>query len=511
MNHELDDEIGDEKASRGGTRKRVRSRKKWYHRVSPLAVIYFFAILFRLVLLDWFADLPPKGFDERKNQEQAGIAVITKFHSPLKIWDERDYDTLATNLFYYGEFSFDKGEPASLRPPLFPFFLCTVYQFFGLGAYQAARAFQVVLSLVTIFLVYDLGTRVYDRKTAVVAAGFYAFYPSLLVDNYLILTETLFTFFLIAGVWSLIRGFQEESFWWVPASGVLFGLGALTRSVLWVFIPVLSVYVFLCWKGTWKPRLIASGAVFLAAALTIAPWSIRNTMLEKTFLAIDSMGGRNLMMGNYEYTPLHRSWDAISITGEKSWDAVLAKAEPESLKSTQGQKDKMAMRYAIKFALTHPFLTMRRDTVKFFDFWGLEREQIAGAARGWFGPIPKPAIVVLGAMLVGAYVFGLFLGIFGGILSPPSDRRAFGLMLLVIGFICTMHSLSFGHSRYHLPLMPLILTFGAAAVVKMRSFESLLSRRSFWYAAGVCGVFTLAWAWDLLAVEGDRVTQVFGS
>ena len=84
-------------------------------------------------------------------------------------------------------------------------------------------------------------------------------------------------------------------------------------------------------------------------------------------------------------------------------------------------------------------------------------------------------------------------------------------MLLVIAFICAMHSLSFGHSRYHLPLMPLILTFGASSVVKSQSVWSSRSRRSFWFAAGLCGVFTLSWAWDFFAVEGDRLSQMIGS
>ena len=485
--------ISSKRSHSGGNRHRIRIRRhgQWLRSAPPLLILLFFAALVRLFLWSWFSRLPS---DMR-----------------LPIWDERDYHSLATNLVEYGEFSFALGEPISIRPPFYPFFLAFIYELFGLGSFQVARAVQAGLSLGTIVLLYDLGKRVYDRRTGLWVAGFYAFYPSLLVANNLILTEGLFTFFLIATAWALVRALQKESIVWLLYAGVFLGMGALTRSVLWLFIPLLSTYILIVWRGRIWLRFTAAGTLFLAAALIITPWAVRNTRLEKTFLTVDSMGGRNLMMGNYQYTPMHRSWDAISITGETSWDIVLSREEPTSLSATQGQKDKMAMRYGVKYALTHPFLTAQRDIVKFFDFWGLEREQIAGASQGFFGPMPKIAVWMLALIIVAGYIAGFFTGIFGAILTPPEDWRIFGLFLLVIAFVTGMHTLAFGHSRYHLPLMPLVLTFAGAAVRRAKQLWSSRGRLPFWLATAVCGVFALAWVWDLVAVEGDKLTQLFKS
>ncbi len=485
--------IPPERPPREGTPRRIhiQRRVQWLGSAPPLLILLFFASLIRLLLWGWFSRLPSD--------------------MQLPIWDERDYHNLATNLVEYGEFSFVQGEPVSIRPPFYPFFLAFIYELFGLGSFQVARTVQAVLSLGTIVLMYDLGKRVYDRRTGLWVAGFYAFYPSLLVSNNLILTEGLFTLFLTAAVWALVQALQKESIVWLCNAGVLLGMGALTRSVLWLFIPVLSTYVLVVWRGRLKSRLMAAGSVFLAATLIIAPWAIRNTRLENTFLTVDSMGGRNLMMGNYQYTPLHRSWDAISITGKTSWDAVLAREEPMSLSTTQGQKDKMAMRYGVKYALTHPLLTAQRDIVKFFDFWGLEREQIAGASRGFFGPMPKIAVAVLALIIVGGYVAGFFLGIFGAILTPPEDWRVLGLFLLVIAFVTGMHALAFGHSRYHLPLMPLMLTFAGAAICRARRIWSLRGGLSFWLATALCGMFVLAWVYDILFVDSPFISKLIAT
>ena len=79
------------------------------------------------------------------------------------------------------------------------------------------------------------------------------------------------------------------------------------------------------------------------------------------------------MMGNYEYTPLERSWATISLVqGDKSWDSVLRQQHPEVKGMTQGQLDKAALRYGISFVLKHPLLTVRRTLVRLFNFWQLD-------------------------------------------------------------------------------------------------------------------------------------------
>lgn len=422
----------------------------------------------------------------------------------LRIWDERDYDALATSLVVRGEYGFRPGEPVSIRPPLYPAFLAGVYEVFGLGSFQAVRLLQAAVSLVNVLILYRLGTVVYGPRVGVWLAGLYGFYPSMLGFNNLLLAEVLFTFFLSAACLTLIRSLQTGSRGRLVLAGTLLGLGALTRSVLWVFAPVLTLFLLCAWPDRFPRRLLAAGSLALAFGATIAPWAVRNTRLEKTFLVIDSMGGRNLMMGNYEYTPLHRSWDTISLEGERSWDFVLSHREPTFHKSTQGQIDKLAMRSAITFMVKHPGLTLQRDVVKFFDFWGLERELVAGAAHGYFGRLPIPAIVLLTAVIFGAYAAAMITGIFGMIMTPPSDRWAHRLLLLTIAFVCGMHTLTFGHSRYHLPVMPLVLIYSAGAIACRREIWRRRARPSFALSCGVSLVLILAWSWDVFVVDLHR-------
>jgi 4-amino-4-deoxy-L-arabinose transferase-like glycosyltransferase len=437
----------------------------------------------------------------------AALRLALWFHFeglPLHDDDEKDYNNIAVNLVERGEFAYKPGEPVSLRPPLYPALVACVYAVAGVENYQAVRFLQALLSLANVVLLYYLGTSVASRKVGLWLAGLYCFYPSLLAYNNLLLTEVLFTFLLCATCYALILALQRDSLVCLGLAGVLLGLAALTRSVLWLFPPVLALFLLFAWRGSWARRLLAVGLVVVTFAITLTPWAIRNTLLEKTFVVVDTMGGRNFMMGNYLYTPLHRSWDAISLKGEQSWDYELNKTYPPEERETNGQRDKLALRQGIKFVLANPGLTLHRDIIKFFDFWGLERELIARAAIGRFGDVPRVVLLLMALLIVGSYAAALIAAIFGIFLAPPVDRRLHWLLLLVIVFICGMHTLVFGHSRYHLPLMPLLLLYAASALVQARSIWQQRNRWSFWLACGVSAVFIVAWIWWIVAVDLQR-------
>lgn len=245
-------------------------------------------------------------------------------------------------------------------------------------------------------------------------------------------------------------------------------------------------------------------ALLISFALTMAPWAVRNSLVEQTFVPVDSMGGRNFMMGNYRFTPLYRSWDAISITGEEAWYTdVFANSLPGD-RTTQGKLDKLALQRGLLFVREHPWLTLQRDIIKFFDFWGLERELIAGAGRGYFGAFSGFELSLLAIVIMGSYTAALFLGIFGIFLCPLVDRRLHLFLILVIAYVCGIHTLVFAHSRYHLPVMPFVLVYTAGAITMRPAFWQLWRSGSFWLAAGLCVFITCGWAWGLTAGDLEK-------
>ncbi|HEY8505015.1 MAG TPA: hypothetical protein VIL46_10570, partial [Gemmataceae bacterium] len=199
--------------------------------------------------------------------------------------------------------------------------------------------------------------------------------------------------------------------------------------------------------------------------------------------------------------PLYRSWDAISMRGEEAWHSVLVAATDPGERDTQGKLDKLALKYGLNFVREHPWLTLKRDVVKFFDFWGLERELVAGAVRGYFGDVPKAAVVLLTLAVVGTYVLVLLSGVFGAAVAPPPDRRLHAFLLLLVAFFCGVHTLVFAHSRYHLPVMPVVMLYAAGAWVSVREIWARRSHWTFRLACGICVLFVCGWVWQFFAVD----------
>lgn len=430
---------------------------------------------------------------------------------PLRIADALDYNELAESLVASGQFATARGEVTSIRPPLYPAMLAAIYSVAGVGPFQVVRAVQCLLALATVPLVYRLGADLYDRRTGLWAAGFFCFYPSLLAHNFLLLTETLFTFWLALACCALVRAFRSGRLGWVTLAGMALGLGALTRSILWLAPPLVAIYLLGFWQVSWSRRMAGTAMVLLIPLALVAPWSIRNTRLQRTFVAVDVMGGRNAMMGNYEYTPMRRAWDAISVEGDGAWYRVLSRAHPEMRGMTQGQIDKLALRHGIDFVKRHPGLTVRRDAMKFLAFWQLERSIVAGLGRGWFGAPPVPVVLAVTAMIFGSYALAMVAGIFGAVLVPPKNRAAGGILLCTIGFVSGIHTLVFGHERYHLPLMPLILVFAAAAVVHATLVVRRWRTARFVLATVLCLGLASSWIWAVLAEDFDRFMEILVS
>ncbi|MEX2187960.1 MAG: glycosyltransferase family 39 protein [Pirellulales bacterium] len=435
--------------------------------------------------------------------------VIWCHGQPLYVVDEQQFSVIAGNLAERGAYASESDELTSIRPPLYPALVAVIYQLFGVDNFTAVRIVQAILSLATVVVTYRLAGRLFDDRTALCSVAFVCFYPSLVFTTNLVLTETLFALLLMVFCLFIQSAWRSNRVAWYVAAGATLGFASLTRSVLWLFPPFLAVFLWMALKECSPSRRAGQiAAAVLAFAVVLAPWSIRNSRLQQTFVAVDVMGGRNFMMGNYEHTPLYRAWDAISVTGEESWYAVLARNEPRDKGATQGQRDKLAMRYGLRYALSHPTLTAQRSTIKFFNFWQLEREIIAGAQRGYWGVDQRIVVLLLAAVILGSYVAAMAGGIVGWFVLRPTDVRFHWFCLLVIGYVCLVHSAVFGHSRYHLPLMPLVLIYAGAAVVHRREIWRQRRSRRFCAAALTYAILAVGWVWEVAWVERARIQQL---
>lgn len=156
-------------------------------------------------------------------------------------------------------------------------------------AVTAIRIFQVILSTITCYFAYRLTLRLTSSERAgLLAAGVLAVSPAFIIEASQILTETVFIFLTVGGVWlyveyvartdeSAVRArhaspLQRNSLWLLILAAVLLGLATLTRAVLLAFPFGLALHLLLArgWRNGWRHAAL----LLLVYALTVSTWTI---------------------------------------------------------------------------------------------------------------------------------------------------------------------------------------------------------------------------------------------
>lgn len=201
---------------------------------------------------------------------------------PVLGGDSQGYVRIAENLRNYGEFSLSSTPPLfpdSFRTPGYPFFLFILLPVIGkIGVIFI----QIILAAAIAVLVYKLAQRFLPKQAAVIAALLVALEPYSMFLSSLLLSETLFTFFLMLSVYLLFRSTPSFRSKLVvsAAAGVSLGLAVLTRTIGQFLIPFLALFLLLfLWRRYRMRAALAAGVFFLCATLTLLPWILRNATI----------------------------------------------------------------------------------------------------------------------------------------------------------------------------------------------------------------------------------------
>jgi hypothetical protein len=224
---------------------------------------------------------------------------------------------------------------------------------------------------------------------------------------------------------------------------------------------------------------------------------------------VDTMGGLNLRMGNYEHTPHDRIWDAVSMKGEKSWIVGLPQRPPSGGEWTEGQKERWARDQALAYMVEHPGQTIWRSAIKAGDFFGIDRDFIAGLDRGLFHP-PAPIAASVGALMIVAFPMLALMAVAGIFLARPSDWRAWTVMIVLVLFVAGLHAIVFGHPRYRLPLTPIFAVFAGGAVAARAWRVASAPRSALFATAAASALLVGTWLAQFVARDWPRVSRLVG-
>ncbi len=409
------------------------------------------------------------------------------------------------------------GLYTSFRAPLYPTFLAIVYFFNGLdfSRFFAARLAQVIflgapLAPLTYWVAKHLsffppfenlraglssdemkeerGKK--DEQVARVAAWVVACYPMLLVYPLGLGTENPFFVLLLSSFLFLLKSIERPSNSNLLLSGLFLALTALTRSVILPFAGLAILYLF-------YPHRKKALMVALAFILVIAPWVIRNSLLHGKFTGIETSMGYNLYLG------YHPQGNGSFLFGP-SLDLLTIMDDAE--------RDAVGTQKAIEFIQNQPerFIPLAVNRLGFF--FGLEKRVLMYFySNNIIGFIPKPALLIISAVLLFPFIFISTSAVLGLSLLPRNSRSLLLISLLVAYTL--PHIFILAEDRFHLALVPYFAILAAyfwtngLQGLSIRWRESAYGNLAVTFA--IVGVILLLANWGFeLSRDADKIAQL---
>lgn len=284
-------------------------------------------------------------------------------------------------------------------------------------------------------------------------------YPPLLTSTALVLQEILLTLFVTLLFSSLVTATKEDG--WEPAglAGAALGLTLLTKPVIAPTAPLLVL--LLCATRRNVPKRVAAFA--LVAALVVAPWAIRNTMLLGRVELAPGNSGHTFLGGTVsnqiddwygfdEYKSAARDWAAGAV-GADTLDRHLTRVALHRIAQDPARWALLCLERVGRFML---------PSRVFFVQAGLSQ-------TGSFGP------VYLFASLVSVALFALTLFVGVQAWQRRDPALAVGPVLL-LGHVL-VYAATYVSPRYALPITPAMIACAAWAAQALHGPSPYFSSR----------------------------------
>lgn len=338
------------------------------------------------------------------------------------------------------------GTPTAAWPPGYPAFLGAIFRLFGEGVWQTASA-NLVLAVATVVVVYGIGLLLFDRRTALVAAGTVALWPGQIFFTSLTLSEPLFTFLFTLAV-LLMLAVPRVSSWrggMIIAFGAVTALAVFTRGQAVLLIP-LALAAWGMSGFRWRPAL---GWVMLASAVVaimLLPWAARNEREIGSPVAVATNFGPNLWIGNH--TGATGRMNIPEVEPPQASRAGLTQGEYEVKTSN------LALRKGLRYVFTHPTREVELAGIKVRAMYEADSTALDWNAAYHPDYYASQSLEEGLRSLANGYWFAmLILSAAGLIASRTRLNGPLGVLPILVLTWTAFHLLFFGDSRFHYPIV----------------------------------------------------------
>ncbi|MFQ5428677.1 MAG: ArnT family glycosyltransferase [Phycisphaerae bacterium] len=380
------------------------------------------------------------------------------------------YSTIARNWVERGRYSLAGDTPTAYRPPAYPALLAACMWLFQDSWRLGALVIQLGLGVACGLLVFALLTRVFqDRLAGALGVVLYVTDICFQAEVTARRETVLFTALLLAFFYILLSGATGTRRMVLLA--LFAGLAYLTRPVGALLI---AVFLFALVLDSGGPRVSSRlrrvGIGITVLIFTIAPWHVYVYHHFKTLtFAPTCTGGLNLYQGNNPATDVIYPYVDVDLHSPEVHALLIENGIPAE---DELAVDTFLRAEAKRYIREHPLRFLRAGAVKALALYSPVPVPLGtGQVRRRAGQVVLERFTPHLSKATFAFTFhGLLL--LGGTLFFWATRRQRGVcrndraVAYLMGFlvlVTLLHAVTFGETRFRLPLDPLLILFAALA------------------------------------------------
>lgn len=408
-------------------------------------------------------------------------------------YDQISYDALAQRVVAGYGFSFAEdswpyaraNQPTAFWSYLYTLFLAGIYTVVGHQPLIARLVQSLLAGILTGWLLYRIGSRVWNRRVGLIAAAMIGVYFYFIHYAASLMTEA---FYIVGILWTTDAAMrladrivtQHDNSqssaarrpWGLAVElGLAMGVTLLLRQVVVVYFMILAVW--LIWIGWRRQRATNAVSLLIVAAaisaVLISPFILRNYRVFGRLALPNTNAGFTFFWSNH---PIYgtRFEAVLSPNHGVSYRDLIP---PELRDLNEAALDRALLGRGLQFVLKDPsryvLLSLSRIPV-YFQFWPTaDSSLLSNVARLLSFALFLP-LMIYGLVIAIRHMLSTRACTVGSVETSYLQGAYIALMVLFIAIYTLVHLASWANVRYRLPVDAFLILFAAYAV------DSLLQR-----------------------------------
>jgi 4-amino-4-deoxy-L-arabinose transferase-like glycosyltransferase len=379
------------------------------------------------------------------------------------------YKEIAENVVRGHGFIFSQGMRSTVmlgymkREPVYPIFLSVILCLTGTLSPAVLCLFQTSLSLISSYLIYRLGEKIFGASTGIVASFIYALHPISFWYSTRFASEICAMPAMLLCLLLIRKFFAEPTRIKAVEVGLSIVIATLTKSSCVILLPVTLCFILLKWRTKLHQCLSYMFIIVFFYASIHSLWLIRNYSISDEIVPFTTMAGAQFFVGNevveqFDVKKQTAGFEPDNVAGalyRAVQDEIAAGAPQMSLPRLEAKTDKQLITMARQLVLEKPMFVARKF--------------IAGMCFIWF--LSSTTAKSLSWMLFQMPL--LALAVMGLCRQRQWDLSQCFLLCVVVVYIVP-YALLLALARYGMPITPIIILFASYGLVSFLKLDAKL-------------------------------------